>query len=114
MRDTLYTGSIGCTTYLDGERGTTVGLQYGIAHHIDGAFVKMFDGGMRYVRLGSQVAACCCGRPDLGKEGHHQHCNIATSRKTSHEILSHYSIDRNEFDRITGLDKLRAELGWED
>jgi len=109
---TIYTEVTGCTCYLDGERGTMVGMKHGIGHHLDGVFVLMNEGGMRYVEVGAKVAACNCGRPSLNREGHHEHCNVPRDRKTSHEVRSHREIDRDEFDRLNGIDALRAELGW--
>ena len=87
--NTIYTGTAGATTYLDGQRGTTTGFTYAtIGHHITGAFVAMNNGGMRYAKLGNPCES------------------------DRYEVTEHHAIDRNEFDRLNGIDALRAELGW--
>ena len=112
--DTIYTETPGTTCYLDGARGAVTGLNTttGInARHI-GAFISMASGGMRYAELGDLIATCTCGSEPLGLVEHHDRCNLSTGRKTHQEVTAHRLIDRDEFDRLNGLDTLRAELGW--
>ena len=109
--NTIYTEVTGTTCYLDGRRGTAVGFKHGIGHHLDGVFVSMAEGGMRYAEVGARVAKCSCGFKDFNLDAHRETCTI-TGRKTSHEVTSHRVIDRDEFDRLNGLDALRTELGW--
>lgn len=111
---TIYTETPGTTCYLDGARGVVTGLKTtnGInARHI-GAFVSMANGGMRYAELDILIATCTCGADSLGRPTHHDHCNLTTDRKTHQEVTAHRFIDRDEFDRLNGLDTLRTELGW--
>lgn len=86
---TLYAQTAGCTSYVaNGERGTTTAID----HY--GAFVLLAErDAMFYIELG--------GRYDEdGKPLAHR------------EVVSAREIDREEFDRITGIDKMRKEMGW--
>lgn len=89
---TIYAGTAGATCYLDGMRGRTTGFTFAtIGHYVTGAFVERMDtaeGGMYYAEFGGQ------------REG------------DRYEVTAHRAIDRDEFDRLNGLDVLRAELGW--
>lgn len=87
MSDTLYVATTGCTCYLDGQRGTVTGL-HNIGGTLVGAFVKTVDGPMVY-------------------------CNLTAADDESHRtVVAYHKIDREEFDRITGLDADRVTLGW--
>lgn len=110
--DTIYTEVTGTTCRVNGERGTVTGFMLEVGKKV-GAFVKLDErSAMLYVELGAQVAACSCGRPDLGLDGHHVQCNVTTGRSVHHEVTAAREIDRDEFDRITGLDEARREWGW--
>lgn len=115
--DTISTSGTGTTCYVRGERGTITGLHRtaGLNRRTLGVFVKLDERpAMLFVEVGSPVAVCDCGRPDLGKAGHHPQCNL--SRETPHrrhcEVTAVREITRDDFDRITELDVLRRETGW--
>ncbi len=112
--ETLYTGSTGCTTNVaGGERGTVTNFHYLRGGPAIGAFVRHdLTGHMWYVSLGGLVAACTCGRPALNLEGHHDHCDVTTGRQSCQEVTAARRISRDEFDRLTGIEQLRADMGW--
>ena len=115
--DTISTTGTGTTCYVRGERGVITGLHRapGLHPRTIGVFVKLDErSAMLFVEVGSQVALCDCGRPDLGKAGHHPQCNLSreTPAKRHHEITAVREITRDDFDRITELDVLRRETGW--
>jgi hypothetical protein len=88
--ETIYTEAMGTTCYINGERGTVTGL-WSTCGHVTGAFVALDERpAMLYVMLGAKT----------GDRGQY------------HETTSAREIDREEFDRINGLDTLRRELGW--
>ena len=90
MTNTIYTEVSGTTCYISGERGTVTGLHRSHGKTV-GAFVKLDNSKtMLYVILGSTVG----------------------DRGQSHEVESARAISQNEFDRITGLDVARKEIGW--
>lgn len=91
MSDRLYIGTMGTTCYLDGLRGTTTGTVYGVGHKLTGVFVLMADTDeMRYAEISG-----------------------LTGELNSWAVVKeHRVIDREEFDRLNGLDTMRAELGW--
>jgi len=90
--DSIYVEVTGTTCHVDGIRGTVTGLQRDMGHLV-GAFVRADEtGAMLYVTLGAAV----------GERGVHR------------EVLAVKPIDREEFDRLTGLAALRSEFGWRD
>lgn len=103
----------GTTTYATGSRGVVVGVlsTYGTNPRVTGAFVREDGGDMEYVTLGNAIAACNCGAPLIGNPCLTQ-CNTILDRRTHYEVKGSSKIDRDEFDRLNGLDQLRAELGW--
>ena len=117
MASTIHTEGTGTTCYINGERGTITGLHRtaGLHRRALGVFVKLNERPvMLFVEVGSSVAVCDCGRPDLGRSGHHIQCNLSreTPAKRHHEVTTVREITRDDFDRITELDTLRRETGW--
>jgi hypothetical protein len=89
MNEDMYTGTNGCTTYVNGERGTTIRLLT-IQGRIRGAFVRLDERPvMVYVELGEPVGSL------------------------HHKVVSFREIDREEFDRLNGIDIWRRDLGWD-
>lgn len=86
---TLYVQTTGCTSYVaGGERGTTTAID----HY--GAFVRLAErDAIFYIELGDRY----------DKDG-----KPLTHRK----VLSAREIDRDEFDQIVGISKMRVEMGW--
>lgn len=103
----------GTTTYITGSRGVVVGVlsTYGTNPRTTGAFVREDGGDMGYVTLGNPIAPCDCGAPLFGNPCVAK-CATTLDRRTHHEVKGSRKIDRDEFDRLNGLDQLRAELGW--
>lgn len=90
--ESLYTEVPGCTTYIKGESGTTKGFTY-TQNRKSGAFVQLdMRDAMIYVTLGVRSG----------------------TRDQHSEVLSSREIDRDEFDRLNGIDLLRTELGWQE
>lgn len=111
------TGATGTTCYVNGERGTITGFHRtaGLNRRTLGVFVKLDERpAMLFIEVGSSVAVCDCGRPDLDKAGHHAQCNLSREAPAQHhqEITAVREITRDDFDRITELDVLRRETGW--
>ena len=95
----MYTATAGCTTYAaGGERGTVTGFHYlrGTRGPV-AAFVRREDGEMWVIDLGEATR-------ERILDGHALHHRITGGRR----------IDRDEFDRIVGIDAMRRELGWEE
>lgn len=99
MANRLYIEVTGCNTTVGEEHGTTVGFTRNrldatgpVARYlVDGAFVRLDDGRrMFYVELGEHVG----GRSQYA------------------EVIGYREIDRDEFDRLTGLAEMRASMGW--
>jgi len=89
VNETLYVSTSGCTTILDGEHGTTTGFHY-THNRTDGAFIVLDNGQMIYAELA-----------------------MTSDESPSHrEVLNTRHIDRAEFDRLTGIENLRTEMGW--
>lgn len=87
----LYIESTGTTCYLGGQRGTVTGLLHGTGHQLLGAFVLMADTDeIRYAEISG----------------------LTGERKTWGIVKSHRAITRDEFDRLNGIDTMRAEMGW--
>lgn len=90
LESRIYIEVSGCNTTINGERGVTVGF----THHANtktGAFVRLDDRpAMLYVELGHRTGERLV------------HAQIGNVRE----------IDRDEFDRLNGIDRLRNELGW--
>ncbi|TDL43846.1 hypothetical protein [Microbacterium oleivorans] len=82
----------------DDLRGTVVGFTRNrldatgpvAIYRVDGAFLRLDVGGMLYIELGEHV----------GRRGQHA------------EIIGWCRIDRDEFDRLTGIAEVRASMGW--
>lgn len=85
----VYIETTGTTAIVGGERGTVTGVHRMAPHSWVGAFVKLDDGRMLYV------------------EG-----TYAGNRRQYLTVTSSREIDRDEFDRITGLDQAREGMGW--
>jgi hypothetical protein len=110
--ETIYTRVAGgITVFLNGERGTTTEF-HTVRGEMLGVFVKLDRGAMLYVRTGELVAVCSCGADVLGQSEHNVHCNLPAGRKVERTIVEVREIDRDEFDRIVGLDELRRSFGW--
>lgn len=91
MTDTLYTATSGTTGHINGERGTVVLIDYAQGFR-RGAFVRLDERPvMLYAELGASV----------GERGGWS------------EVVSVREIDRDEFDRLTGLAGARREMGWD-
>lgn len=98
----MYVETTGCgwPAPSDDLRGTVVGFTRNrldvtgpvAVYRVDGAFLRLDIGGMLYIELGERA-----GRRN-------QHAEITSWRR----------IDRDEFDRLTGLAEMRASLGWVD
>lgn len=98
---TIYTEATGTTCYLGGQRGTVTGLHTHPAHGVLGAFIRLdgpTDAAGVYMAPGPMLYA------DLGR--------ATGERGQYHEVTAWRVIDRDQFDRITGLDTLRRDLGW--
>jgi hypothetical protein len=90
MGDRVYVESMGTTCYVGGERGIATEV-HTVRHRIEGAFVSLDERPVvLYVKLADPVSEHGSWR----------------------EVVSSREVDRDEFDRIVGLDVLRAELGW--
>lgn len=88
--DTIYTEVVGTTCYVNDERGVVAGL-HSERRRIIAAFVRLDErDAMLYVSLGATTG----------------------ERGTWREVVAAREIDREEFDRINGLDTLRREMGW--
>lgn len=85
----IYTESMGTNCYLGETAGIVTG-RFLAAGKVVGAFVKLDTGGMAHVTLG----------PAMGDRGQW------------HEVVRWLIIDRDDFDRITGLDEARRDWGW--
>lgn len=110
-REQIYVGGLhgstgiwlGCdvTVYVGGQRGVLRGCDRITPERLRGVFVRLchpetgrMDGGdMLYV----EVAAV-----PVGENGRHR------------EIISTRVVDRDQFDRMTGITDLRRDLGWRD
>lgn len=89
--NTLYTETSGTTAYIGGKRGTVVQFTRALGRKT-GAFVRLAEEPvMLYVLL-------------AGATG---------SRGQWHEIGAWREINRDEFDRLTGLTEARQSLGWD-
>lgn len=93
--DAIYAEVEGTTCYVNGERGVVTGLTRAADHraHVRpvAAFVRLDErDAMLYLTLGEAT----------GERGVH------------HTVTAVREIDREEFDRINGLDRLRRDLGW--
>lgn len=93
--DTIYTESEGTTCYIAGERGIVTGVNRAPDHRANvrpvAAFVKLDErDAMLYLTLGPAT----------------------DDRGAWHTVTAAREIDREEFDRINGLDALRRDLGW--
>lgn len=91
--DTLYAGTAGTLCHINGERGTVRGFRYayGQANPATHAYVVLDERPvMLLVELGQRVG----------------------DRLSWAEIASAREIDRDEFDRLTGLDEMRRQMGW--
>lgn len=96
----LYIETKGCgwPAPSDELRGTVVGFTHNrldatgpvAIYREDGAFLRLDAGGMLYIELGERA----------GRRGQYA------------EITSWRQIDRDEFDRLTGLAEVRASMGW--
>jgi len=85
----VYTATKGTTAIIDGRRGIVTSIHYSeIDHSTDGAFVRWDDGGMAYVETGARTG------------------------NGWHEVASVREIGRDEFDALTGLARIRHDLGW--
>lgn len=113
MNTTIYPG-VGTTCRVNNDRATITGLKstYGLDSRLLGLFARTDTGTMHYLTLGAQVATCTCGATVLGKETHNVLCDLAQGRKGHYEVTGESEIDRDAFDRLNGIDMLRAELGW--
>ena len=88
---TLYIEVSGCNATINGERGRTVGFTHAVGNVTSGAFIRLDDRpAMLYVELGHR----------------------AGERNERAEILTAREIDREEFDQLAGIARLRRELGW--
>lgn len=106
----------GTTCYINGERGTIATNLGGITGNITAAFVQLDERpAMLYVQLGDLVPVCSCGsaRADSnGRTWHNPQCNLTTGRVVEQEVLAVREVDRGEFDALTGIARLRREMGW--
>lgn len=91
----------GGTTYIGGQRGVKRGLDRITPERVRGVFVRldhpetgrMDVGDMLYIEVGAVP---------LGENGWYR------------EIISSRVVDREQFDRMTGIADLRRDLGWRD
>lgn len=95
LMDTIYAEVEGTTCYINGERGIVTGVTRAADHNAHvrpvAAFVKLDErDAMLYLTLGSAT----------------------DDRGVHHTVTAAREIDREEFDRINGLDTLRRNLGW--
>ena len=93
----MYTATAGCTTCAaGGERGTVTAFHYlrGARGPV-AAFVRREDGEMWVIELGDATR-------ERSLDGHVHH----------HRITGGWRIDRDEFDRIVGINTMRREMGW--
>lgn len=99
MANRMYIESTGCNATVGEEHGTVVAFTRNrmdatgpVARYlIDGAFVRLDDRrAMVYVELGEHVG----------------------DRSQYAEIIRWREIDRDEFDRLTGITEMRASMGW--
>lgn len=113
----IYTESTGCTTYINGERGTLTGFTSFLAQ-VTGAFVRLDERpAMLYVTLGRRSSGPCDCPAQFRTQEHRaepagSRCRTLSGRTTHHEFVSAREVDRDEFDRLTAITELRAELGW--
>lgn len=90
QRDALYVEVTGTTCHINGERGHVAGLHRENGHLV-GAFVALDERpAMLYATLGASSG----------------------DRNQHSEVLSAREIDRDEFDRITGIRVIREQMGW--
>jgi hypothetical protein len=88
--DHLYTEVKGTIGYLGGERGTVVLIDYAQGFR-RGAFVRLDERpAMLYAELGRST----------GERGQWS------------EVVAVREVDRDEFDRLTGLEDVRRSMGW--
>lgn len=93
MSDTIYTEVKGTTCYWKGERGTVVQLLRPSASSLPTSAL---------IRLANRPAMLLA---QLG--GTHG------DRNQWHEIRDAIEINRDDFDRLTGLAEVRREMGWD-
>lgn len=85
----IYIETTGTTAIIDGQRGTVTGVHRLGPESWVSAFVKLDSGATLYV------------------EGIY-----AGNRRQYMTVTSSREIDRDEFDHITGLSRVRREMGW--
>ena len=104
----------GVITHVSGERGVVRHITYSHRGEPTGALVRLDDrAGIVYVELGMRALVCTCGVEGV-REKHHEHCNLLSNLSTSYrEVLGWREVDRDEFDRLTGIEGLRVEFGWD-
>ncbi len=106
---------VGVITHVAGEPGVIKHITHSRPGEPDGAIVRLDDRPVFvYVELGLRALTCTCGAEALRREHHHQHCNLMSNLSTYHrEVLGWREINRDEFDRLTGIAALRSEFGWD-
>lgn len=106
---------VGVITHVTGERGVIKHITHSRHGEPRGAIVRLDDRPVFvYVELGLRALTCTCGAEALRREHHHQHCDLMSHLSTYHrEVLGWREIDRDEFDRLTGIAALRSEFGWD-
>lgn len=112
---TIYTETRGCTTYINGERGTLVEFTTGVAGYLTGGFIRLAERpAMVYVTFGASVTGpCdCWTQSDLERE-HNPQCSTQSGRLTHREVTGSREVTRDEFDALTGLAEVRRSMGWD-
>lgn len=105
----------GVITHVSGERGVIKHITHTQHGEISGALVRLDERpAFVYVSLGMRALTCTCGAEPLRREHHHPRCDLMSNLSTYfREVLGWRLIDRDEFDRLTGIASLRAEFGWD-
>jgi hypothetical protein len=90
MAERIYTASSGTTAYVNGERGIVRGFHYaGGLGRIAGAFVRLDERDATvFVEFGP------------------------VAEEPWREVVAAREVSRDEFDRIVGIDQIRADFGW--
>jgi len=87
----VWIGTTGCGVHLGGSRATTTGILYS--------------------RTGRRRAEALLVRFDLG--GGRALVEVEpTAEGNWGKIKRWYMVDRDQFDKVAGIDEIRAEMGW--